>query len=165
MPSVRAMVSGDKAQVLLLNAGARPHVAPLDDAELTRLCSLSDAHLVAAAGDVVVGYTLNFADDAAYDGEEFLVFGSLIARPFVYIDQVVVLSSVRGTGVGRILYTALEHTALIRGAHSLCCEVNTDPPNPGSLAFHHRLGFSAIKAIATQDGRHVNLLEKRITGV
>jgi len=114
---------------------------------------------------MVLGYTLNFADDTAYDGEEFLVFGSLIARPFIYIDQVVVLSSVRGTGVGRILYAALEHAALMRGARSLCCEVNTDPPNPGSLAFHHRLGFSVVGAIATQDGRKVHLLEKRITGV
>jgi len=159
------MVPDDKAQVLSLNARARPHVAPLDDAELTRLCSLSDAHLVAVAGGMVLGYTLNFADDTAYDGEEFLVFGSLIARPFIYIDQVVVLSSVRGTGVGRILYAALEHAALMRGARSLCCEVNTDPPNPGSLAFHHRLGFSVVGAIATQDGRKVHLLEKRITGV
>jgi len=38
------------------------------------------------------------------------------------------------------------------------------PPNPGSLAFHARLGFSTLSCLATRDGRNVVLLEKRIIG-
>jgi predicted GNAT superfamily acetyltransferase len=85
---------------------------------------------------------------------------SLIPRPFLYIDQVVVSGSVRRAGIGRRLYAVLEQAALLRGLCCLCWEVNTVPPNPGSLAFHGRLGFSAVGTLATRDPRNVSLLRK-----
>ena len=165
MLSIRALVPADKAQVLSLNASAQPNVARLDDVELARLQALSQEHIVAVEGEVVRGYALVFTHDHAYDGEEFLALRSLIAQPFIYIDQVVVLRTAQGTGVGRCLYGAIERAALLRGADSLCCEVNTVPPNPDSLVFHTRLGFSTVGAFSTQDGRNVNLLQKRLSVV
>lgn len=111
----------------------------------------------------MLGYALSFARDDAYDGEEFLELRSRIGQAFVYIDQVAVLRSVQGTGVGRLLYEALAQSGRHCGAHWLCCEVNTLPPNPGSLAFHRRMGFSEIGTLATRDGRNVVLLKKRIS--
>jgi predicted GNAT superfamily acetyltransferase len=163
MLSIRTLVPADVDQVLSLNAGAQPNVAPLDNAELARLRALPGVHLVAVQREVVLGYVLTFARDDPYDGEEFLTLRSLIPQSFMYIDQVVVLGSVKGTGLGRRLYGSLEHTALARGARFLCCEVNTVPPNPDSLAFHSRLGFSSIGSLATRDGRNVTLLQKRLS--
>ena len=163
MLSIRTLVPADNVQVLSLNASAQPHVALLDGAELERLQSLSQAHLVAEDGEVIVGYALAFARGDAYDGEEFVTLSSLIPQSFVYIDQVVIHDSVKRAGIGRRLYGALEHAALLRGAHSLCCEVNTTPPNPDSLAFHGRLDFSPVGSLATRDGRNVRLLQKRLT--
>ena len=163
MLAIRALTLADEARVLELNAGARPNVAALDRAELARLQALSRVHLVAVDADVVLGYALSFASSDAYDGEEFLTLKSLMAEPFVYIDQVVVLPSVQGNGIGRRLYEALERAAWRRGIHWLCCEVNTTPPNPGSLAFHGRLGFSELAPFATRDGRSVVLLRKRLS--
>lgn len=160
--SIRTLAPADWARVLVLNSGALPNVAALDDAELGRLHALSDAHIVALEGDVILGYALTFTHDDAYDGEEFLTFRSRIVQPFTYIDQVVVSRSAQGTGIGRRLYEAIERDSAMRGALSLCCEVNTVPANPASLAFHSRLGFSSIGSLATRDGRRVNLLEKRL---
>jgi uncharacterized protein len=123
---------------------------------------LSQAHLVAEEGDAIVGYALAFDRSDAYDGEEFMTLRSLIPQSFAYIDQVVVLGSARKAGIGRSLYNALEQAALGRHAHCLCCEVNTTPPNPDSLAFHTRLAFSSIGSLATRDGRNVVLLQKRL---
>src|SRR4029079_6987442 len=106
-------ISADAGQVLSLNAGARPNVAPLDGIELARLQALSHEHIVTVEGEEIRGYALVFARDHAYDGEEFLAFRSLIARPFIYIDQVVVLRSARGTGIGRLMYNAIERAALL----------------------------------------------------
>jgi len=163
MLSIRPMESADAGQVLSLNAGARPNVAPLDGIELARLQALSHEHIVAVEGEAIRGYALVFAHDHAYDGEEFLALRSLIARPFLYIDQVVVLPSAQGTGIGRQMYEAIERAALLGRADSLCCEVNAIPPNPGSLAFHGRLGFCAVGSLATRDGRTVHLLRKRLS--
>lgn len=160
--SIRTLAPADWSPVLLLNSRARPNVAALDDAELARLDALSDAHVVVLEGDAILGYALTFARDDAYDGEEFLTFRSQIAQPFTYIDQVVVSQSVQRSGVGRLLYEAIERASAIRGAFTLCCEVNTVPPNPASLAFHSRLGFGSLGSLATRDGRRVTLLHKRV---
>lgn len=159
---IRPMTPADAARVLALNATARPNVAPLDDVELARLRDLSTHHIVAVNGEAMLGYALCFAQDDAYDGEEFAVLNARLARPFLYVDQVVVAAAARGSGVGRHLYGALEQAATRRGAHRLCCEVNTTPPNPQSLAFHSRLGFLDIGSFATRDGRVVALLEKHV---
>ena len=162
MLTFRPMATTDAAQVLTINASSHPHVAGLSRFELARLLSLSNAHIVAVDGQTVLGYALSFARDDAYDGEEFIALRSLIAEPFLYIDQVATAGSMRRAGIGRRLYGSLEHAALLRGARSLCCEVNTTPPNPDSLAFHTRLGFSKLAAFATGDGRRVDLLQKRL---
>jgi uncharacterized protein len=162
MFSIRKLAHSDNAQVLSLNAKAQPHVAHLDANELHRLQSLSQAHLVAEENAAILGYALAFDRNDAYDGEEFLALRSLIPQAFLYIDQVVVLGSAQKSGIGRSLYNALEQAALLRHADCLCCEVNTTPPNPDSLAFHTRLAFSSLGAFATRDGRDVALLQKRL---
>ena len=162
MFSIRNLVPADNMQVLSLNAKALPHVASLDEVEIERLQALSQAHLVAEEDGVIVGYALAFARGDAYDGEEFETLRSLIPQEFIYIDQIAILGSMKRAGIGRRLYGALEQAALLRGAHCLCCEVNTTPPNPDSLAFHSRLDFSPVGSLATRDGRNVKLLQKRL---
>ena len=156
------MALQDQAAVLAMNAAARPHVAPLDAAELSRLRATSDSHLVIEDSNEVLGYALIFTDRDSYDGEEFQLFRTQTTAPFTYIDQVVVAASARGRGVGRRLYEAIEEAARSRGHGRLCCEVNLAPPNPVSLAFHTSIGFRTMQDVNTQDGRRVSLLEKSL---
>lgn len=149
-------------QVLAINSSAIPAVAALDRTELTRLMRLSDLHLVAEDGRAVQGYALAFREHDDYDGEEFVAFRSTLKQPFVYIDQVAVSPEARGTGIGRQLYAVLERFGCAAGAGFMCSEVNSRPPNPGSSAFHRRLGFTFEGMRSTTDGRAVELLSKRI---
>jgi uncharacterized protein len=63
---------------------------------------------------------------------------------FVYVDRVVVAPAARGKGHARALYTDLFQRAKSAGHTRIVCEVNLDPPNPVSDAFHASLGFSEI---------------------
>lgn len=63
---------------------------------------------------------------------------------FVYVDRVVVSPAARGKGYARALYTDLFQRAKSAGHTRIVCEVNLDPPNPISDAFHASLGFSEI---------------------
>jgi predicted GNAT superfamily acetyltransferase len=163
MLSVRALIGSDGPGVLRINSDGQPGVAQLDDSELRRLCSLPNHHLVAEDIDsLLVGYILAFDREAAYDGEEFLRFRLMTPKPYVYVDQIAVAKESKGLGVGKALYGALEAIARREGAHALCCEVNTVPRNPESMAFHEALGFRRVGSMATSDGREVELLLREI---
>jgi len=58
-----------------------------------------------------------------------------------YIHLVATRDDARRAGVARRLYTAFTDTVLQRGATALTCI--TTPENQGSLAFHHRMGFTS----------------------
>ena len=63
---------------------------------------------------------------------------------FVYVDRIVVAAVARGKGYARRLYEDLFAVASCSGHETIVCEVNSDPPNPASDAFHAALGFSEV---------------------
>ncbi len=95
---------------------------------------------------------LAFDEGADYDSPNFLWFRARLAR-FVYVDRVVVAAAVRGQGLARRLYAALFEAAARAGHDRVVCEVNSDPPNPGSDAFHAALGFTEMGAGILHGGR------------
>ena len=62
---------------------------------------------------------------------------------FIYVDRIVVAPAVKGQGVGRALYERLA-AAYVGTARQMTCEVNIDPPNESSMAFHRRMGFGQV---------------------
>ena len=161
--TIRPLAPSDHAEVLRINAGGRPGVAPLDAAELDRLCSLDGTHLVAdAGGGALAGYVLAFAHGCLYDGEEFQYFRAQLRRPFLYVDQLAIDPARQRSGLGAALYAALIDEARAQRLELLCCEVNTAPPNPASLQFHLRLGFRVAGNGDTLDGRRAMFLTRSV---
>jgi hypothetical protein len=76
------------------------------------------------------------------------------------VDQVAIAAAGQRQGIGLALYESLADEARARQCELLCCEVNVIPPNPGSMAFHLRLGFRQYDALAVDDGRSVVLLAR-----
>ena len=161
MKGIRPVASPDCEEILRINAESQPGVAHLYRTELERLVRLKNEHLVIERPNGgVVGYVLAFPSDAPYDGEEFILLTKTSLGPFIYIDQVAVGAAERRTGAASRLYQATEAAALRRGIRELSCEVNLNPPNPGSLAFHRSKGFNQTSVMETQDGRTVALMCK-----
>ena len=161
MKGIRALFASDKDAALRINAESLPGVARLDHSEFERLIKISNRHLALESPHAeLVGYMLAFHCDAPYDGEEFLIFGKLATAPFIYIDQVATAPGTRRAGLATSLYEALEKHAQAESVFMLCCEVNLNPPNPVSLAFHQARGFNHTTVLETQDGRTVALMEK-----
>jgi len=63
---------------------------------------------------------------------------------YFYIDRIIIDSASQGQGYGRILYEDMAKFARARGYDWLACEVNTKPDNPGSHAFHLKMGFEVM---------------------
>lgn len=135
--------------LLALNNAHAEALSLLDPARLHAL--LGRAFLAREVGDARA-FLLAFDQDADYDSPNFLWFRARHPR-FVYVDRVVVSPAARGQGLARRLYAELFEAAREAGHGLVVCEVNSDPPNPASDAFHAALGFSETGSASIHGGR------------
>lgn len=149
----------DFAPMLALNNANSIALGPLEAQDLRALLATAFRVRIAGAMDA---FLIGLDQDAAYDSPNFLWFGRKLAR-FAYIDRVVTAPSARGRGLARLLYEDFFAAAAAAGHASVCCEVNYDPPNPASEAFHARLGFAEIgRATLPDRGKSVRYLQRAL---
>ena len=148
MEEIRPLDPGSAARVLALN---NEHAQELSWLEADRLVKLTGQAFLARRIGNVDAFLLAFDQDAAYDSPNFLWFRARYPR-FVYVDRIVVAPSARGRGLARRLYDDLFHHARRAGHQRVVCEVNREPPNPASDAFHAALGFSEVGLAAIHGG-------------
>lgn len=135
--------------VLTLN---NEHAAELSWLESQRLSELISRAFYARCIGELEAFLLAFDQDADYDSPNFLWFKARYPR-FVYVDRIAVAESARGRGHARRLYHDLFDIAARNGHDIVVCEVNSDPPNPASDAFHAALGFSEIGQATIHGGK------------
>ena len=152
----------DYPEILAINESALPHVNRISVDDLERFAAQSHYFKVARDEGRLAGFLLAFSEQAAYDSPNFLWFRDRYPR-FVYIDRIVVTPLRRRSGIGRLLYADLERSASAH-APDLTCEVNLEPPNPGSLLFHERSGFVEVGRQHTGGGeKYVCLMAKKLS--
>lgn len=141
MPSpIVAILPEDQPAILALN---NEHAEELSWLEPEKLAHLVDQSFFAGRIGGVEAFLLTFDQHADYDSPNFLWFQQRYPR-FVYVDRIVVAKSARGKGHARRLYEALFEQVKQAGHGVIACEVNADPPNPASDAFHANLGFAEV---------------------
>jgi predicted GNAT superfamily acetyltransferase len=153
------LVPEDLATASTLNAAAVPAVSletPAGLRAIRQQAVLALAAVVAppdgpADPPTLAGFCLVLGPGATYDGEEYAWFSHRY-HDFAYVDRVVVDRAQRQRGIGRALYEHVHRMvpALRPGARQVLLEVNIDPPNPPSMAFHRRLGYVDIADLATE---------------
>lgn len=152
----------DYQQILALNEEAIPAVNRIDQQALETLHAQSRVLIAARAADRLAGFLLALDESARYDSLNFQYFRRHYPQ-FVYVDRIVVDPAFRSQGIGTGLYRTLFE--LVSGAPRITCEVNVEPPNPGSLAFHSELGFQIVDHQDTDGGRkRVALMVRSASG-
>jgi predicted GNAT superfamily acetyltransferase len=146
---IDAVAPSDEAAILSLN---NRHAEELSWLEEERLSLLLGQAFYARRIGTVEAFIMTFDQDASYDSPNFLWLKQRYPR-FVYVDRVVVDETARGRGHARRFYEDLFEQAKRAGHGVVTCEVNADPPNPASDAFHTRLGFHEIGTAAIHGGK------------
>jgi predicted GNAT superfamily acetyltransferase len=149
------MTSGTPVSIFPADLAASPDLAhdllALNNAHAVELSWLEPPRLAHLVGEAFLAERIGQADalllafdqNADYDSPNFLWFRERFPR-FVYVDRIVVADGARGRGHARRLYQILFGRARAAGHERVGCEVNSNPSNPASDAFHADLDFVAV---------------------
>lgn len=158
--TVRTASQPDHDRLLLLNAASVQELSPLDEPRLIYILALAHSCLVVESDDgEVVGFAIAVAPGANYDSANYAWFQQRYER-FLYLDRIAVASDSRRQGVGAQLYDAMEHEAV--AFERMVCDVNIEPPNEASLAFHAARGYGEVGQLAHGDVKTVALMSKEL---
>jgi len=148
----RPVAVGDLPALAALNDAAVPAVNRLGLDGLAAHVPGCDVALVVPDDDgAPLAFLLALAPGAHYASENYRWFSE--HRPgSLYVDRIVVAPHAHGRGLGRLLYGTVLDRARRLDLAEVTCEVNLEPPNPGSLAFHGRLGFTQVGEQVTKGG-------------
>lgn len=160
--SIRPFLPGDLSHLLSINNAAVPAVSEVTAEELLDLIDQALVCLVAVVDDAPAGFLLCIGTGADYASPNYKWISENVPE-FAYTDRISVDEDRRGLKIGEKLYQALFQIYAGTG-RSFVCEVNTRPPNPGSLRFHNRLGFEEIGTADHGEKAVVYLSKKPIEG-
>jgi uncharacterized protein len=158
MPSLRPITEPDYDHVLALNERNVEALAPMDRDRLVELTGPADRFDVIEIDGEFGGFVVTFAAGTAYDSENYRWFDAR-QRQFYYLDRIVLHEDFRRRGLGGFVYDEMERVAA--PYQRLDLEVNVEPPNEPSLAFHGSRGYVEVGRLGT-DGHVVALMEKRL---
>jgi predicted GNAT superfamily acetyltransferase len=150
----------DASNTLQLNNAHAQETSELDLVRLTTLLGM--ACYAKGIDQGKTAFLIALDHTAPYQNPNFAWFKRAY-QSFVYIDRVVVAESVRGQGIARLLYEDLFAYARSARVHRIVCEVNSEPPNPASDAFHLAMGFDKVgQAVLYNGAKIVNYFAKNL---
>jgi predicted GNAT superfamily acetyltransferase len=159
---LRDVTAADRLRLLELNEESVRALSELDERRLDFILELAHRSLVAQLDGRIAGFAIAIAQGTGYDSDNYRWFSTRYER-FLYLDRIAVAAGHRRHGLGGALYEAMEATAVPFGR--MVCEVNVDPPNEVSLAFHRARGYREVGRLAHGTQRTVLLLSKELEGV
>jgi len=140
---VRDATETDEAFILAVNAACTPAVGEMDAADYAEIRLSAHAVRVAEVDGKPAGFIILIRPLSAYRSLNYAWFEQRYER-HLYIDRIAIDAAFRGHGVGRALYEDAARLAREAGEERLTAEVNEDPPNPQSIAFHKSMGFNYL---------------------
>jgi predicted GNAT superfamily acetyltransferase len=155
--AIRSIVTDDLGRVLQINEANVPEVGSVDADRMSMLVQMSPIALAVELDAAMVGFCLVLPSNAPYDSVNYRWFTQRY-DDFMYLDRVAFVGPAQGRGLGTLLYAEVDRRMAESGlAGHLALEVNVDPPNEPSLAFHARRGFSEVGQQDTPYGIRVSM--------
>ncbi len=159
MPLLRPIEPADHAFVLDLNQRNVELLAPMDEIRLEQLLGWASQAAVIEHDGQAAGFVLVVGPGTAYDSANYRWHADRYGEDFVYLDRIVLADGARRHGLGSRVYDAIELGAADQTR--VCLEVNLQPPNEPSLAFHARRGYAQVGRLG-DPGKVVALLAKPV---
>ena len=139
---IRALSPDDVEAMWAINEEGLPGTGQVSPEELASLLNLASFSIGAFEDGHMLGFVICLPPSTAYGSLNYAWFNQRY-EAFLYVDRIAVAKAHRNEGVGSMLY---EQVARHAGEQNIpvAAEVNLEPPNPGSVRFHHRFGFEEV---------------------
>ena len=162
--AVRPIEPGDLPAILALNNSHSLELGHVEMEKLVYFVSIAAVAIAMGPAGNPDAFLVAFDHALPAQGPNHAWFLARHPR-FLYVDRVCVHPQARKQGLARKLYAFVLAEAARRKTPVVCCEVNSDPPNPLSDAFHAALGFrEAGRAYLPDRGKSVRYLELGVRG-
>ncbi|MCH1526603.1 MAG: GNAT family N-acetyltransferase, partial [Candidatus Poseidoniaceae archaeon] len=119
-----------------------PGTGKVSEKEIVDLLNYSEISIGIYEEDVLLGFVICLPPRTTYGSLNYAWFNSRYSE-FLYVDRIAVSISHRNQNIGSILYREVINYAINKSI-PVTAEVNLKPPNPGSIRFHSRHGFSEV---------------------
>lgn len=146
---IRDVKQSDFERVLELNDRAVPRVNAIGKEELLYFQKNSRFFWVVKYDSVIAGFMIVLPPDLDYQSLNYRFFLHNY-DDFLYVDRIVVDPEFQRKGIGKRLYEKISSEF---PQSKITCEVNVEPDNPESLAFHKAMGFKEIAQQVTESGK------------
>jgi hypothetical protein len=158
---VRDVREHELDSVLALNNAAGPGILPLDAVRLRWFWQNANYFRVAEKDGLLAGFLVALDHDADHGSSNFRWFRERHDR-FLYIDRIVIASTRRGAGVGRVFYGDVQSYAEVR-VPRLAAEVFMDHASHPALLFHGSFGFREVgQHVMPDSGIRASMLVKEL---
>lgn len=149
----RPLLHEDASSVWIINEQGLPGTGKVTVEEISHLIDISDVSLGVFEHDKMVGFVICLSPNLDYGSLNYAWFNENYDE-FLYVDRIAVATEHRNNGIGSYIYQKLIDISEQKQI-PITAEVNLEPPNPGSMRFHHRFDFSEVGVL--------NHLDKSVT--
>ena len=156
---IREFNEKDFHNLLELNNDSVPAVNYLSIAELENILLLSEKCWVADIDDELAASLIIIGPHQPYESDNYTWLETKFSN-FCYVDRIMVSEKYKRKKLGYTLYNKLEDHAEENGFSQLLCEVNIEPPNPQSIAFHTQLGWEPFLNVSMLLIKKFNILKR-----
>jgi predicted GNAT superfamily acetyltransferase len=160
--NIRRLEHNDIASGWSINEQGLPGTGQITEVEFADLLSLCEVAVGVFENEEMLGFVLCLLPKTRYASLNYAWFNERYSS-FLYVDRIAVAEKHRDKGVGSILYGyVIEHARQIPSP--VVAEVNLTPPNPGSIRFHERHGFSQV-GVFNQGEKSVAMMLHPVKGL
>ena len=153
-----ALSASDIDAMWTINEQGLPGTGKVSKEEIGQLLEFSSLSVGVFDQSELLGFVICLPPNTAYGSLNYAWFNEHYDS-FVYVDRIAVAEEKRNRGVGSSLYN---HVVSYSEQHRIpvAAEVNRNPPNLGSMRFHHRFGFEEVGVLHHEE-KSVTMFVKR----
>lgn len=153
---LRELTQHDVASMWSLNEQGLPGTGQVSKQEMADLLNLSALSLGVFREQELLGFVICLSPGTSYGSLNYAWFNQRFDA-FIYVDRIAVAQQHRDQGIGSMLYEQVMANSDEQGV-PVAAEVNSIPPNPGSMRFHERFRFKEVGELHHQDKSVMMLL-------